>query len=91
MTCVLLGAVLRLGLASLRLRPPGSTSVCILVLRRLLLGLEALARRAKLLSRVIPARVRSYALADDTVFASSQPVNSSFAQLTGTRAVGSRR
>ena len=52
---------------------------------------EALARRAKPLSRVIPLRTRSYALADDTVFASSQPVNSSFAQLAGARAVGSRR
>ena len=52
---------------------------------------EALARRAKPLSRVIPARASSYALADDTVFASSQPVNASFAQLAGTRAVGSRR
>ena len=42
MTYVLLGTVLRLGSASLRLRPPGSASVCILVLRRcrrrLLLG-----------------------------------------------------
>ena len=47
---------------------------------------EALARRAKPLSCVIP-----YALADDAVFASSQPVNSSFAQLAGSRAVGSRR
>ena len=52
---------------------------------------EALARRAKPLSRLIPARARSYALADDTVFASSHPVNSSFVQLSGTRAVGSRR
>ena len=51
---------------------------------------EALARRAKPLSRVIPARARSYALADDAVFASSQPVNSSFAQLAGSKAVGSR-
>ena len=50
---------------------------------------EALARRAKPLSRVIPTR--AYALADDAVFASSQPVNSSFAQLAGSRAVGSRR
>ena len=31
-----------------------------------------------------------YALADDPVFASSQPVNPSFAQLAGARAVGSR-
>ena len=52
---------------------------------------EALACSAKLLSRVIPARARAYALADDAVFASSQPVNSSFAQLAGSRAVGSRR
>ena len=52
---------------------------------------EALARRAKPLSHVIPSRARSYALADDSVFASSQPVNSSFAQLARARAVGSRR
>ena len=54
---------------------------------------EALACRAKrmTLSRVIPARARAYTLADDAVFASSQPVNSSFAQLAGSRAVGSRR
>ena len=50
---------------------------------------EALARRAKPLSRVIPARARSYALADDAVFASSQPVNSSFVQLAGSRRWGS--
>ena len=52
---------------------------------------EALARRTKPLSHVIPSRARSYALADDPVFASSQPVNPSFAQLAGARAVGSRR
>ena len=52
---------------------------------------EALARHAKPISRVIPARARAYALADDAVFASSQPVNSAFAQLAGSRAVGSRR
>ena len=52
---------------------------------------EALAHRAKPLSHVILSRARSYALADDTVFASSQPVNPSFAQLAGARAVGSRR
>ena len=40
---------------------------------------EALTLCAKPLSRVIPARARSYALADDAVFASSQPVNSSCA------------
>ena len=52
---------------------------------------KSLARRAKPLSRVIPARARNYALADDAVFASSQPVNSAFAQLAGSRALGSRR
>ena len=52
---------------------------------------ESLARRSKPLSRVIPARARAYALADDAVFASSQPVNSAFAQLAGSRALGSRR
>ena len=50
---------------------------------------ESLARRSKPLSRVIPAR--TYALADDAVFASSQPVNSAFVQLAGSRALGSRR
>ena len=52
---------------------------------------EALARRAKPLSRVIPARARAYAMADDSIFTSSQPVNSAFAQLVGSRALGSRR
>ena len=52
---------------------------------------ESLARRSKPLSRVLPACVRTYALADDAVFASSQPVNSAFAQLAGSRALGSRR
>ena len=50
---------------------------------------EALARRAKLLSRVIPARARAYAMADDAIFTSSQPVNSAFAQLVGSRRWGS--
>ena len=52
---------------------------------------EALARHTKPLSHVIPSRSRQYALADDPVFASSHPVNPSFAQLAGARAVGSRR
>ena len=52
---------------------------------------EALARRAKPLLRVIPARARAYAMADDAIFTSSQPVNSAFAQLVGSRALGSRR
>ena len=50
---------------------------------------EALARRAKPLSRVIPAH--AYAMADDAIFTSSQPVNSAFAQLVGSCALGSRR
>ena len=52
---------------------------------------ESLARRSKPLSRVIPTRVRAYALADDAVFASSQSVNSAFAQLASSRVLGSRR
>ena len=52
---------------------------------------EALARRTKPLSHIIPTRLRRYAIADDPLFASSHPVNPSFAQLAGARAVGSRR
>ena len=52
---------------------------------------EALARLVKPLSRVIPARARAYAMADDAIFTPSQPVNSVFAQLVGSRALGSRR
>ena len=52
---------------------------------------ESLARRSKPLSRVIPTRARAYALADDAIFASSQPVNSAFAQLASSRVLGSRR
>ena len=51
---------------------------------------ESLARRTKPLSHVIPSHARQYTLADDPVFASSLPVNPSFAQLAGARAVGSR-
>ena len=50
---------------------------------------EVAARSEALARRVIPARARAYALADDAVFASSQPVNSSFAQLVGSRRWGS--
>ena len=52
---------------------------------------EALARRAKPLSQVLPRRSRNYAVADDPLYASSLPVNPSFAQLAGARAVGSKR
>ena len=50
----------------------------------------ALARRSKPLSHIIPARSRHYAVADDPLFASSHPVNPSFAQLAGARTVGSK-
>ena len=52
---------------------------------------EALARRTKPLSHIIPTRSGRYALADDLFFASSHPGNPSFAQLAGARAVGSIR
>ena len=52
---------------------------------------EALARRSKLLSQVLPRRSRKYSVADDPLYASSQPVNPSFAQLAGAKAVGSKR
>ena len=40
---------------------------------------------------MIPTRARAYALADDAVFASSQPVTSAFAQLASSRVFGPRR
>ena len=52
---------------------------------------ESLARRSRPLSRVIPARARVYAMADDAIFTSSQPVNSAFSQLVGSRSLGARR
>ena len=51
---------------------------------------EALARRTKPLSHIIPTRSRCYAIADDPLFTSSHPVNPSFVQFAGARAVGSR-
>ena len=52
---------------------------------------EALARRAKPLSHIIPARSCRYAVADGPLFAASLPVNPSFVQLAGARSVGSNR
>ena len=52
---------------------------------------EALARRSKPLSQVLPRRSRKYAVADDPLYASSEPVNPSFAQLAGAKAVRSKR
>ena len=51
---------------------------------------EALARRAKPLSHVIPTRSRRFMIADQPLFASSLLVNPSFAQLAGVRTVGSK-
>ena len=51
---------------------------------------EALARRSKPLSHIIPNRSRCYAVADDPLFA-SHPVNPSFVQLIGGRTVTSKR
>ena len=45
---------------------------------------ESLARRSRPLSRVIPARAHA-------IFTSSQPVNSAFSQLVGSRSLGARR
>ena len=50
---------------------------------------ESLAPRSRQLSRVIPAR--AHAMADDAIFTSSQPVNSAFSQLVGSRSLGARR
>ena len=52
---------------------------------------EALAHHSKPLSQIIPSRSRNYAVADRPLFAASLAVNQSFAQLAGTRTVGSRR
>ena len=52
---------------------------------------ESLARRSKPLSRMLPARARSFSVADDTIFSASQPVNSAFAQLTGLKTLATRR
>ena len=51
---------------------------------------ESLARRSKPLSRMLPARARSFSVADDTIFSASQLVNSAFAQLTGPKTLATR-
>ena len=61
------------------------------VLEEVAARLESLARRSRPLSRVIPAHARAYAMADDAIFTSSQPVNSAFSQLVGSRSLGARR
>ena len=52
---------------------------------------EALARCSKPLSQLLPSRSSRHAVADLPLFASSLAVNPSFAQLSGAKAVGSRR
>ena len=51
----------------------------------------ALDRRAKPLSHILPSWSRRYAVADNPLYASSLPVNPSFTQPAGTRAVGTKR
>ena len=52
---------------------------------------EALARRAKPLSQLLPSHSNRHAVANQPLYASSLSVNPSFAQLAGARAVSSRR
>ena len=52
---------------------------------------EALARRSKPLSQLLPSRSNRHAVADLPLYASSLAVNPSFSQLSGAKAVGSRR
>ena len=52
---------------------------------------EALAPRSKPLSQLLPSRSNRHAVADLPLYASSLAVNPSFAQLSGAKAVGSRR
>ena len=51
----------------------------------------ALHRRSKSLSLVLPRKIRRYAVADQPLFATPQPVNPSFSRLAGASAVGSKR
>ena len=95
LTLRLLVASLRLGSASLRLRPRGSASACTPAWRwcwrRLLPGRSLWLVVPGRFPRVIPARARAYAMADDAIFTSSQPVNSTFSQLVGSRSLGACR
>ena len=88
-------AVLRPGSASQSLRLPVSASSFTPESRRgeseVSGRAEALVRHTKPLSHVLPRRLRKYAVADNPLYASSLPVNPSFAQLAGARAVGSKR
>ena len=48
-------------------------------------------RRSQPLSAILPRKIRSYAVADQSLFAAPQPVNPSFSRLAGAAAVGSMR
>ena len=89
LTLRLRGAGSSLGLASQSLPPPCGASVCTLVLRRCRKRLP-LGRRLSLAVQD-PCRARFYALADEPLFAASQPVNSAFAQLVGQRSFAGKR
>ena len=52
---------------------------------------EALAQRSKPLSQILPSRSSRHAVADILLYPSSLAVNPSFAQLSGAKALGSRR
>ena len=51
----------------------------------------ALHRRSKPLSAILPPKIRRYAVADQPLFATPQPVSPSFSRLAGAAAVGSKR
>ena len=51
----------------------------------------ALHRCSKLLSAILPRKIRFYAVADRPLFVAPQPVNPSFSCLAGAAAVGSKR
>ena len=51
---------------------------------------DALHHRSKLLSAILPLKIRRYAVADQPIFAALLPVNPSFSRLAGAAAVGSK-
>ena len=52
---------------------------------------DALHRRSKPLSAILPRKIRRYAVADQPLFTALQPVHPSFSRLAGAAAVGSMR
>ena len=51
----------------------------------------ALHLRSKPLSAILPRKIRRYAVADQPLFATPQPINTSFSRLAGAAAMGSKR